>query len=110
MTEAMESIAVQLSSGGVRPAKDERDVNPPCVLIRPPLVNYQFGGCHEGVWELVAIVPDTGTWPSVVALDELLAATQAAMAGEIKVASPSSFPSETGAPLPAYRLTMTSDL
>lgn len=111
ITQAMQAMVDRLAAGGVRACTDERDLNPPAVLIRPPALNYQFGGCVAGDWELFAAVPDAGTGPSLAALDELIAATQAALAGAVVRAAPAALRSnDSGAPLPAYRLTFTSDL
>jgi len=111
ITQAMQALVDRLAAGGVRACTDERDLNPPAVLIRPPALSWQFGGCVSGDWTLLAAVPDTGTGPSLAALDELITATQAALGGEIVAGAPAALrTSDSGSPLPAYRLTFTADL
>ena len=107
---AVTDLVDRLRLGDVRAVADERDVNPPCVLVRPPTLLYTFGGGAQAGWELIAVVPDTGTGPALAALDVLVDAARAALSGDVTTATPTSYAQEQGAPLPAYRLTLRSDL
>jgi hypothetical protein len=57
----MERYRDALTAAGVRCVLDGRDVNPPCVLIRPPSVAYRFGrGCVGATWAAWLYLPDAG--------------------------------------------------
>jgi hypothetical protein len=108
---AMVAMVGRLIVAGVPAALDERDLNPPGVLVRPPEISYRFGGCAEATWTLLAAVPDTGTGPALVALSDLVDRARAALGGEITVAVPAQVTgTDHGAPLPAYRLTLSTDI
>jgi hypothetical protein len=75
----MQAEVTLLSAAGVRATLDERDVNPPCVLVRPPVISYRFGRDSAAEWTYWLIVPDSGKSASVAALGELIEAAQAAL-------------------------------
>lgn len=106
IVQAMDSITGRLEAAGVRCVIDERDVNPPCVLIGPPTITYRFHkGSWVAAWALLAIVPDSGRRVATDNLDALVTAVQAALGGTITTAVPLSFTGVDTAPaLPAYQL------
>jgi hypothetical protein len=109
---AMVAMVGRLTAAGVPAALDERDLNPPGVLVRPPEISYRFsGGCAEATWTLLAAVPNSGTGPALVALSDLVDRARAALGGEITAAAPAQVTgTDHGAPLPAYRLTLSTDI
>jgi hypothetical protein len=99
---AQQAIIDTLTAAGISATRDERDVNPPCVLVPAPAVMWAFRG-WSGTWQLILTVPDAGPADNVRALSALIDATYAALAGEVVDAAPSSFPGVDGSPpLPAY--------
>jgi hypothetical protein len=107
---ALDGLLARLAAGGVRATGDERDVNPPCVLVGPPDLAFRFGRPGwDGTWRLWAIVPDTGRLQAVAALDELVGAVQDAVGGGLTAGTPAQWSGLDGAPaLPAYELTLTT--
>lgn len=76
---AMQAEVDLLTAAGVRATLDERDVNPPCVLVRPPILTYRFGRGADAEWTYWLIVPDAGKSNAIAALGELIEAAQAAL-------------------------------
>jgi hypothetical protein len=111
IVEAIEALRARLTAAGLRAVVDERNLNPPAVWIRPPTLTYTFGGGADVAWQLIAVVPDTGASTALAALDELVEQIRAALDGEITTAAATAVAgSDSGSPLPAYRLTYTSDV
>jgi len=110
IVQTTDQLIAQLVAGGVRAVADERDVNPPCVLVSAPVVTFRFGrGAWDGDWRLFAIVGDTGRPAATAALDDLLEQVQAALRGALLTGTPTQYPGIDGAPpLPAYELTLTT--
>lgn len=75
----MQAEVDALTEGGVRATLDERDVNPPCVLVRPPVLTYRFGRDVAAEWTYWLIVPDAGKSSAIAALGELVEAAAAAL-------------------------------
>jgi hypothetical protein len=75
----MQAEVDRLTEAGVRATFDERNVNPPCVLVRPPVLTYRFGKGYAADFTYWLIVPDTGKSGSVAALGELIEAAQTAL-------------------------------
>lgn len=107
---AMRAMVDRLEAGGVRAGLDAADLAPPAVLVHPPALAYQFGGTTaEATWTLVAAVPDTGTL-ALVELSDLVELTRAALGCEVTAAVPATATMTEGPPVPAYRLTLTTDI
>jgi hypothetical protein len=107
---ALDQLLTRLAAGGVRATGDERDVNPPCVLVGPPDLAFRFGRPGwDGSWRLWAIVPDSGRLQATAALDDLIGQVQAALGGGLLAGTPTQWAGLDGAPaLPAYELTLTT--
>ena len=57
----MEAYRDAVNAADVRCVLDARDVNPPCLLIRPPTMNFRFGrGCISATWAAWLYLPDAG--------------------------------------------------
>lgn len=100
-------IVAQLTGGGIRATIDERDINPPAVWVKPPILSFRFGKGWSGDWTLTAVVPDTGRDVALGALGRLVTSVQETMNWAVVTARPISLiiPGTGGAPLPAYELT-----
>jgi hypothetical protein len=105
----MATYVAQLQAGGVRATLDPRDINPPAVLIRPPVLHYRFGrGCVAVDWTARLYLPDPGTLDALrIALPEL-DKIQAALGYAIAQAVPGDFTLLDGATVPGYTLTWTT--
>jgi hypothetical protein len=108
----MTRYADRLEAAGIRVAVDERDINPPCVLINHPSLRYRFGkGGWSGEWSMWAIVPDSGRRVALDNLDDLMGAVQQALSGLILTATPISVAGVDGSPpLPGYDLVWTETI
>jgi hypothetical protein len=107
---AQSAIADRLTAAGLRAVTDERDVNPPCVLVGPPDITFRFGRPGwDGEFRLLAIVGDAGRNTATDALDDLVGAVHAATGGGLLTGTPAQFSGLDGAPaLPAYELTLNT--
>lgn len=108
---ATEALVARIAAAGIRATTDERDVNPPCVIVPAPAVVFRFGGCWDGTWPLLVVVPDGGRIANLVALADLVDAVQVAVDGAIKSGRPVAVTGVEGAPpLPGYELTYTETI
>jgi len=106
---AAQAILTQLEAAGIRAVVDGRDVNPPCVQLRPPTVHYRFGrGCVGFDWEARLMVPDVGMSQAWKQLGTLLDAVEIAL----NYPSPTATPGDTilpdGSTVPTYVLTWSA--
>lgn len=105
---AADAVVTRLRAGGVRATIDERDINPPAVWVKPPVVNWRFGKGWSAQWTLQAVVPDTGRNVALAALGELVEAVQTAMGWAAVTAMPIALVIPGGsAPLPGYEMTFS---
>jgi hypothetical protein len=106
LAEAMADIVARLTAAGIRATLDGRDVNPPCVLVRPPTMTFRFG---KGYWDADltawALVPDTGVGTASGALGELIDAVQNALGFAVVTARPDETTLSDGSTVPTYVLT-----
>lgn len=107
LADATHDVVARLLSAGIRATDDERDVNPPAVFVPAPALTYSFGRRRfDAVWELIAVVPDAGRHPNLIALGELINQVQDALDGSCTSARPVSFAGvDQAPPLPGYALT-----
>jgi hypothetical protein len=104
---ARDVIVGRLVDAGVRAVTDERDVNPPCVLVQPPALTFRFGRpAFDAEFRLLAIVGDTGRDQATTALDALVGAVLGAVG--VLTGTPAQWSGVEGAPLPAYELTVNT--
>lgn len=107
---ASTALVATLTGAGIRATIDPRDVNPPCVLVAPPVLAYRFGKrCWDASWSLLLIAGDHGKPGSLRALGDLLDAVQAATGGAIVTATPANAGTLDGTPpAPAYECIFTT--
>lgn len=113
MTDPLAQISeylTALTEQGIRAVDDPRDINPPCVLIRPPLLNFRFGrGCVGADWTARLILNNAGTRQAIQQAIPLIEQIQTALSGQIVTAVPVEYElSDGGGPIPGYELTWTT--
>lgn len=108
--DAIDDLTDRLIRSGIRVATDARDLNPPAVLVTPPTVTNRFkAGTWAAEWQLLLVVPNSGTRPALGQLSELLALVVTALDGEPVTATPYALTVDGESdPLPAYQLTWSS--
>ena len=106
---AMQGYVAQLEGAGVRATIEPRDINPPAVLIRPPVLHYRFGrGCVGADWQARLYLPDPGTGASLKIGLPLLDTITEALQGAPTEASPADFMLPDGATVPGYQLSWST--
>jgi hypothetical protein len=105
LAAAVADIVTRLQAGGVRAVTDARDVNPPCVQVRAPIISYRFGkGYWDAEWTAWAITGDAGTAENLTAQGDLITKAQAALEGAVVTARPDDALMPDGSLLPIYVL------
>jgi len=104
---AVQSVVDRLTAGGVRATLDERDINPPCVYVAPPALDYRFGaGTFTAEFTAWAVTGAAGRAVDLRGLAELLGAAGVALDWAGIRADPADLlVPHQAAPLPAYRVT-----
>lgn len=106
--EQMRQVVDQLTAGGVRAGTAAADLNPPAVLVVPPVVTPVGPGGHvEYRWQVLAAVPDSGP-AHLDVLDDLVTRACAAL-GWVTEMVPTTVTMSDGPPVPGYRLAFTTD-
>lgn len=106
LAAAVAGIVDHLVESGVRATDDPRDINPPCVHVRPPEIEFAFNaGGYTASWELWCVVPDTGRHQALKTVSELIEKTQAALGWKAVSGRPSDALLLDGASAPMYILT-----
>ena len=107
----VDGVLVRLRGAGLRAVADMRDVNPPCVYVTPPQIQFRFGkGGADLTWTIAAIVPNTGRDVALKNLTPLIDKVAAALAATpVTSGRPIDVTGLDGAaPCPAYELTFTT--
>lgn len=109
---ATQAVVDRLSAAGIRATLDERNVNPPCVLVSPPVVGWRFArGDFDATFTLWCAVPNSGRDVALANLGQLVADTADALAMRVLTGVPDDLVVPSPAPpLPAYRLTLTQSI
>lgn len=99
-----------LTAADIRATDDPRDINPPAVLIRPPVLSFRFGrGCIGADWTARLVLPNSGTRQALQLALPLIDRIQTALQGAVVTATPADFElPDGGGPTPGYQLTWTS--
>lgn len=105
LDELAQAQADRITAGGVRAVIDARDMNPPCALIRPPVLGFRFGGCNALTWTVLVVAPDTGTRGALSTLGEAVDAVQAALDYPAATVTPVDVSLLDGGTAPGYQLT-----
>src|SRR6478609_8238121 len=70
---AAQAVVDRLMAAGVQATVDERDLNPPAVLVTVPLLSYRFGKeSWTAQFTLAAVVPNSGRATALGGLSVLL--------------------------------------
>jgi hypothetical protein len=101
-----QALADQITAGGLRAVIDARDVNPPCALIRPPVLGYRFGGCNRLTWTIYVLTPDAGTRGALTVLGDDVEKVQAALGYPAAEVTPVDVALPDGGTVPGYSLTL----
>jgi hypothetical protein len=105
LAELAQDQADILIAAGLRATIDARDLNPPAILIRPPVLGYRFGGCNALTWTLIIVVPDSGTKGALSNLGALVDAAQVALGYPAATVTPTDVALLDGGTAPGYTLT-----
>lgn len=105
---AVQDVVDRLVAGGVRAVASAQDVNPPCILVRPPTISYRFGKAYwDAEWTAWAIVVGSGQVQQLKAHSALLDAAQTALGYAAVSARPDDATLADGSTVPIYVLTWT---
>lgn len=109
---ATQAVVDRLTAAGVRATLDERDLNPPAVLVGPPAVSWRFRrGDFDATFTAWCTVPNSGRRTAIKDLGDLVTAAAAALRLPVLTGEPADLVvPELSAPLPAYRLTWTENI
>lgn len=109
LAQAVQAVIDKLEAHGVRAVADARDVNPPCVQVRAPVISYRFGkNCWEADFTAWSITGDAGTVDNLKAQSDLLGRIVWALDGVPVTARPDEALMPDGALLPIYVLTWSA--
>lgn len=106
----LDAYLAALNGAGIRATVDARDINPPAVQLRAPVLHYRFGrGCIAADWTARLILPDNGQREALAAALPLLQQIQDALLGAVVTATPADWDlPDGGGPAPGYQLTWTT--
>jgi hypothetical protein len=109
LAAAVQSVIDKLEAHGVRAVADARDVNPPCVQVRAPVLSYRFGkNCWDAEYTIWSITGDAGTTENLKAQSDLIGRIQWALDGVVATARPDDALMPDGSLLPVYVLTWSA--
>ena len=110
--EQLDTYLQQLQLAGIRATDDPRDINPPAVLLRAPVLQYRFGrGCVAADWTARLVLVNSGTRQALQEALPLLQRIQDALQGAVVTATPADFElPDGGGPTPGYQLTWSTHL
>lgn len=105
--EAALQLVDALMAAGITATCDPRAALPPCVLVPPPIGDFQQGMCSQWcTFDLYVLAPGTGNADAFRLLEHLAYWTRKALPN-ITAQYPSQYSLSPDSPsLPAYRLTM----
>lgn len=73
IASATADVLQAFTDAGVRAVDDQRDINPPCVLLMPPEGSFRFDRARADVtWTAYLVTGDGGARAAVKALSDLL--------------------------------------
>jgi len=104
---AVQGVLDRLLAHGIRAVNDERDINPPCVFVAPPVITWRFArNDFDAEFTIWCVTGAAGRNVDLVNLGELLDDVTAALQFAAVRGEPASLlVADQAAPLPAYRLT-----
>lgn len=106
---AAQAVVDRLMAAGIQATLDERDLNPPAVLVAIPLMSFRFGkGGWDAQFTLAAVVSNSGRAAALANLSTLVTDIHQAMGGApVTARAIDLMVPDQGAPLPGYELTFT---
>lgn len=108
LAAAVQSVVDELDAAGIRATNDGRNLNPPCVLVRAPILHFRFGKpTYDADMEVWALVPASGTSGDLKNLGDLVVEVTEALSGRPVTATPDEATLADGGTAPMYRLTWT---
>lgn len=109
VADAVADVLDRLTVAGIRATDDERDLNPPCVFVGPPVLAWRFARAdYDAEFVLWCVTGAAGRRVDLVNLGGLLDQVTAALGFAAVRGEPADLiVPEQSAPLPAYRLTFT---
>ena len=112
LAAVMESVCEGIRAQGVRAYVDERDCNPPCVLLRPPEISWRFGqGRYDAVWTALVMVENAGKGAALAKLGPLIEATAKGIGAAVLAGNPADVQlPDQAAPVPAFTLNWNSKI
>jgi hypothetical protein len=107
---AVQAVIDQLTAAQIRAVADDRDLNPPAVVVRAPAVEWRFrNGDWSATWTAHAVAEDKGITEALKTLGPLVEQVRVALGGVVTDARPVDVQSpDGGGTLPAYELTWTA--
>lgn len=106
LAAAVAGLVAALEAADIRATDDPRDLNPPCVHVRPPEIAWEFKpGSFTATWTLWCVVPDVGRHMALQALSALIADTQEALDWRAVSARPDDVTLTDATTAPMYVLT-----
>jgi len=112
LAAVMGELADRITAAGVPTVLDERDMNPPCCLVRPPELAWRFGqGRYDATWTAVVVVPSAGRLAALGQLGQLAEAVAAGVRSPLLTARPADVLLTDGAaPAPGLEISWTSKI
>lgn len=106
----MSAYLQALTDAGIRATDDARDLNPPAVQLRAPVLNFRFGrGCVGADWTARLVLPNSGQHQALSTALPMLLSIQEALGGVVVTATPADFElPDGGGPVPGYQLTWST--
>jgi hypothetical protein len=105
--EAAQQLVEALVAAGINATSDPRSALPPCVLVPPPVGDFQTGMCSQWcAFEIYVLAPGTGNSDAFKQLEWLAYWTRQALPN-ITAQYPSQYSLTPDSPsLPAYRMSI----
>lgn len=108
---AMQELLDLLTAAGIRATQDEAQLNPPCVLVRRPTLQWRFSGtCQSATWSVLAVAENVDRQIALTQLAGLLQETSDAIGRRFSSARATTLAAPGGddARLEAYEMTWTT--
>jgi hypothetical protein len=111
IADAVSALVDHLTAAGIRCTDDQRDLDPPAVLVEPPVIRYRFGkAVADAEWQILAVVGASGRRAELVALSTLVESVRSAVGAVVEARPAGVYTTDSAVPLPAYLLTFTSTI
>lgn len=111
IADAVAALTAHLQAAGIRAVDDQRDLDPPGVLVEPPVLRYRIGRTvADAEWQILAVVGASGRRAELVALSELVDDVRQSVGAVVEARPAGVYTTDSTVPLPAYVLTFTSTI